>query len=275
MRAVARLAAWGLASLISVLFLYPYLWMCLGSMRSTNAILSAPLRLWPEHWNLGAFTRISDVGGVSLARATVNSLAITGVSTALAVAVTALGAYALARRPHLAAFRVLRGGFLLTMMYPYMLLVIPVYVVMYRLHLLGSYTGIVLFLSLGPVQFFLFEQFFRTLPPEVIEAATIDGAREWQILFLVVLPMAQPVVATVAIITFLLNWAQWFPVLVASTTPDTYTLPVALLNLNGELGMDFQGIMALSVITTVPPALLFLIAQRRVIGGMTEGAVKG
>jgi ABC-type glycerol-3-phosphate transport system permease component len=109
----------------------------------------------------------------------------------------------------------------------------------------------------------------------VIEAATIDGADETTILFRIVLPMARPVVATVAIITFLLNWAQWFPVMVISATPDTYTLPVALLNVNGELGTDFQGIMALAVVTTIPPVLLFLVAQRRVMGGMTEGAVKG
>jgi len=144
-----------------------------------------------------------------------------------------------------------------------------------KLGLLGGYVGIVLFLTLGPVQFFLFEQFFRTLPAEVIEAATIDGAAEWQILFRVVLPMARPVVATIAIITFLLNWAQWFPVLVISATPDTYTLPVALLAQNGELDTNFQATMALAVLTTLPPALLFLLAQRRVVGGMTEGAVKG
>ena len=109
----------------------------------------------------------------------------------------------------------------------------------------------------------------------MIEAATIDGASESAILWRVVLPMARPVVATVAIITFLLNWSQWFPVLIISTTPDTYTLPVALLNVNGELGTNFQGIMALAIITTIPPALLFLLAQRRVMGGMTDGAVKG
>jgi ABC-type glycerol-3-phosphate transport system permease component len=160
-------------------------------------------------------------------------------------------------------------------MYPYMLLVIPVYIVVYKLGLLGSYAGIVLFLAVSPIQFFLFEQFFRTLPHEVIEAATIDGASEVQILFRIVLPMAQSIVATVAIITFLLNWAQWFPVLVISSTSDTYTLPVALLNMNGELDSNFQGVMALAVITTVPVALLFLLAQRRVMSGMTEGAVKG
>jgi hypothetical protein len=126
-------------------------------------------------------------------------------------------------------------------------------------------------LMLGPPA----EQFFRAIPPEVIEAAVIDGASESQVLFKVVMPMAAPVVATVAIITFLLNWAQWFPILVISRTPDTYTLPVALLSMNGELGANFQGIMALSVITTLPVAVLFLIAQKRVMEGMAAGAVKG
>jgi ABC-type glycerol-3-phosphate transport system permease component len=271
----ARIAAYACAILISLLFLYPYVWMVLGALRSTSEILSAPLRLWPEHPNLDAFRGLDDLGGVSFARALANSVGITAVSSLLAVVVTALGAYALTRRPHALAFRIVRGGFLLTMMYPYMLLVIPVYLVVYKLGLLGGYTGIVLFLSLGPVQFFLFEQFFRTLPAEVIEAATIDGAGETAILFRIVLPMARPVVATVAIITFLLNWAQWFPVMVISSSPDTYTLPVALLNVNGELGTNFQAIMALAVLTAIPPVLLFLVAQRRVMGGMTEGAVKG
>ena len=270
-RVLARLVA----AAVSLLFVYPYLWMLSGAFRSTRDILSAPLHLWPEHFDLSGFGSIADVGGVSLLRCLVNSLVITGAVTVLAVAVAALGAYAITRRPTALAFRLLRGGFLLSMMYPYMLLVIPVYLVMYHLGLLGGYLGIVLFLALGPIQFFLFEQFFRTIPPAMIEAASIDGANEFQVLRLIILPMARAVVATVAVITFLLNWAQWFPVMVISASPDTYTLPVALLNLNGELGTNFQGIMALAVITTVPPALLFLLAQRQVMGGMTEGAIKG
>ena len=263
------------AVLASLFFLYPYVWMLVSSFRSTAAVLRAPLRLWPERFDLTGFASILQMGDLSLGRAVLNSLAVTGASTALAVVVTALGAYAITRRPRAVAFRLLRAGFLVTMMYPAMLLVIPVYIVVYKLGLLGGYAGIVLFLSLGPVQFFLFEQFFRTLPAEVIEAATIDGAGEGAILFRVVLPMARPVVATVAIITFLLNWAQWLPVLVISTNSDTWTLPVALLTLNGELGSNFQGIMALAVVTTIPVALLFLVAQRQVMQGMTEGAVKG
>lgn len=272
---LAQFAAYAAAGIVSLLFLYPYWWMLIGAFRSTREMMSAPLRLLPERFDLSIFAEIGRIGGVELWRYVMNSVAITGLSTALGVAVTALGAYALVRRPHLPGFSVLRYGFLLTIMYPYMLLVIPVYLVMFKLGLLGSYAGIVLFLALGPIQFFLFEQFFRGIPGEVIEAAIIDGASEAQVLFKVVLPMAAPVTATVAIITFLLNWAQWFPILVISRSPDTYTLPVALLSMSSELGANFQGIMALAVITTLPVAALFMFAQRRVMAGMAAGAVKG
>lgn len=272
---VLRVLAYLVAGTTSLVFLYPYAWMLANSFRTTQQALRNPLRLWPEGFDTSGFESILMVGDLSLWRALANSLLVTGASTVLAVLVSALGAYAIMRRPHALAFRALRYGFLLAVMYPYMLLVIPVYIVVYKLGLLGGYAGIILFLALGPIQFFLFEQFFRTLPPEVIEAATIDGAGELAILFRVVLPMAMPIVATVAIITFLLNWSQWFPVLVISSTSDTWTLPVALLNLNGELGTNFQGVMAMSVVTTIPVAVLFLLAQRRVMQGMTDGAVKG
>ncbi|MFV0335101.1 MAG: carbohydrate ABC transporter permease [Tropicimonas sp.] len=270
-----RILAYAFAIFGSIFFLYPYWWMLLGAFRPTEAILTNPLALWPESFDFSAFREIATVGGIPIWRYIVNSVLITTLSTVASVLITMTGAYAITRRPDLRAFKVLRSGFLLTMMYPYMLLVIPVYIVMFKLGLLGTYTGIILFLALGPVQFFLFEQFFRSIPGEVIEASIVDGANEWQVLFFVVLPMAMPVVATVTIITFLLNWAQWFPVLVISRQPGTYTLPVALLNMTGELGVNFQGIMALSIITTIPVTIVFLIAQRRVMQGMSDGAVKG
>jgi ABC-type glycerol-3-phosphate transport system permease component len=270
-----RAAAYTLASLLALLFLYPYWWMLVSAFRTTRDTLGNPLRPWPERLSLDVLASIARVGGVDLWVYVANSFAITVAATLLGVVATALGAYAIVRRPDLPGMRWLRAGFLLGIMYPYMLLVIPVYIVMHRLGLLGTYAGIILFLALGPIQFFLFEQFFRTVPRSVIEAATIDGASEFDVLVHVVLPMARPVVATAAIVSFLLGWAQWLPVLVVSRSPDTYTLPVALLNLNGELGVNFQGIMALAVITTLPVTLFFLLAQRRVMSGMTAGAVKG
>ena len=270
-----RCMAYILAVTVSLFCLYPFYWMLVSAFRSSKAILSSPLRPWPESFSLSILSELSQIGGTPLWVYVGNSIAITTASTAIGVLVTALGAYALVRRPDFWLFRLFRVGFLATIMYPYTLLVIPVYLVMFKIGLLGSYTGIVLFLAVGPIQFFLFEQFFKTLPKTVLEAAVVDGATEFQILFRVVIPMAMPVVATAAIITFLLNWSQWLPILVVSKSPSTYTLPVALMNLNGELGVNFQGIMALSVITTLPVILFFLLAQRRVISGMTAGAVKG
>ncbi len=270
-----RVLAYGTAILVSFGCLYPFFWMLVSAFRTSKAILASPLRPWPESLSLSVLSELAEIGGTPLWVYAGNSVLITTASTVLGILVTALGAYALVRRPDFWLFRAFRLGFLATIMYPYMLLVIPVYIVMYKIGLLGTYTGIVLFLAVGPIQFFLFEQFFQTIPKSVLEAAVVDGATEWQILFQVVLPMAMPVVATAAIITFLLNWSQWLPILVVSKSPATYTLPVALLNLNGELGVNFQGIMAMSVLTTLPVILFFLLAQRRVMSGMTAGAVKG
>ncbi len=272
---VTTAALYAIAIPVSLAFLYPYWWMCLGMFRNARRVLGDPLRLWPEQFDMSVFAEIARIGGVDLWVYVFNSFAITTASTILGVAVTAMGAYALCRRPDLPGFRWLRFGFLLTIMYPYMLLVIPVYIVVFKLGLLGSYAGIVLFLALGPIQFFLFDRFFRTLPREVIEAGICDGASEAQILFRIILPMAKPVLATVALITFLINWSQWFPILVISRSPDTFTLPVALLSMNGELGASFRAIMALAFVTTLPVAIAFVLAQRRVMEGMAAGAVKG
>ncbi|MEO1105008.1 MAG: carbohydrate ABC transporter permease, partial [Pseudomonadota bacterium] len=231
------LCAYGFAILATIFFLYPYWWMLLSALRSTEAILTNPLALWPETFDLSALRDVARIGGKPLWLYALNSVFITAASTAVSVAVTALGAYALVRSPNAWPMKALRAGFLLTIMYPYMLLVIPVYIVMFKIGLLGTYAGIILFLALGPIQFFLFEQFFRRIPAEVIEAATVDGASEWTIFRSIILPISTPIVATVAIITFLLNWAQWFPILVISRSTDTYTLPVALLSLNSELGV--------------------------------------
>ncbi len=270
-----KVLAYATAILVSLICLYPFFWMVVSAFRTSKAILASPLRPWPESFSLAVFSDLAQIGGTPLWVYASNSVLITTVSTMLSVLITALGAYALVRRPDFWLFKALRMGFMATIMYPYMLLVIPVYLVMYKIGLLGSYAGIVLFLAVGPIQFFLFEQFFRTLPRSVLEAAVVDGATERQILFQVVMPMAAPAVATASIITFLLNWSQWLPVLVVSKSPATYTLPVALMNLNGELGVNFQGIMALSALTTLPVIFFFLLTQRRVMTGMTAGAVKG
>jgi ABC-type glycerol-3-phosphate transport system permease component len=272
---VRRALVYAAALLLALVFLYPFWWMVVSSFRTQSAILSAPLRLLPETLDLAAWRSIARLGGTDLAVYVFNSLAITALSTLLAIATTGFGAYALCRNPRLPLFALVRYGFLLSIMFPYMLLLIPLYFVTYKLGLLGSYAGIVLVLSLVPLVFFLFVQFFRSIPRELLEAARVDGASETQVLLRIVLPLARPVVLTATLIAFLLNWKQWFPVLVLSASPDTYTLPVALLALNSEYGINFQSTMALATLTTLPVVVLFILTQRRVLDGFLAGAVKG
>ena len=209
MRVLAfRALLYAAASSVSLLFVYPFIWMITSSFRTQDAILSAPLRLWPESFNLTAFRDIASIGGVALSGFAWNSILITLLSTALGVCVTGLGAYALYRNPRLPLFTSVRYGFLLTIMYPHMLLVIPLYFVSYKLNLLGTTLGIILVMSIVPLVFFIFVQFFRSIPAEMIEAAKIDGASEWQILLLVIVPIARPVITTAVLIAFLMNWKQ-------------------------------------------------------------------
>ncbi|MBS7706820.1 carbohydrate ABC transporter permease [Chelatococcus asaccharovorans] len=266
---------YAVAILIAAIFIYPFFWMVVSSFRTQEAILSAPMRLLPEHFDTTAFKSLATIGGTALSTFAWNSVLITVLATTIGVGVMGLGAYALYRNPRLPLFTSLRYGFLLTIMYPNMLLVIPLYFVSYKLGLLGSTLGIVLVMSLVPLVFFIFVQFFRTIPHEMIEAARIDGAGEWQILRLIILPIARPVILTAVLIAFLMNWKQWFPIMVLSTSPNTYTLPVALAALNSEYGVDFQATMALATITVVPVVVLFLATQRRVMGSFMAGAVKG
>jgi ABC-type glycerol-3-phosphate transport system permease component len=274
-RMIARITVYATASLVSLVFVYPFLWMLISGFRTQSAILSDPLRLWPEHFDLTAFRSIGQIGGDPLVHFVVNSVVITLAATAIGVCATGLGAYALYRRPNLPLFASVRYGFLVTIMYPNMMLVIPLYFVIYHIGLLGSYAGIILSISLVPLTFFVFVQFFRTIPREIIEAASIDGASEWAIFSRIVLPIARPVVSTATLIAFLLNWKQWLPVVVLSTTSDSYTLPVALISLNSEYGINFQATMALATLTVLPVVVLFLITQRRVMDGIVAGAVKG
>jgi multiple sugar transport system permease protein len=264
-----------MACAVSLAFLYPFWWMAVASFRSQQAILSDPLRPWPESFDLSGFAALARIGGVSIWVFARNSVVYSAAATILGVTIMALGAYALHRRRGSPVFEIVRYGFLVKIMYPSMLLVIPLYFVVHRFGLLGSPIGIVIVMCAMPLVFFLFMEFFAAVPDEIVDAARVDGAGEFRILTRIVMPMASPVVLTAVLIAFLLAWKQWFPVMVLSTGPDTYTLPIALISLNSELGVEFQAIMALATLTVLPVAILFVLTQRRVMDGFLSGGVKG
>lgn len=266
---------YGVALLVSLLFIYPFLWMIASSFKSTKDILQKPLQLVSSNLTVAAYQSLEQVAGNPLWLYAFNSLFIVGAATLLTVLITSLGAYAIWRKPHLPLFGLVEKLFLISIMYPYILLLMPVYVIMFRIGLLGTRLGIILFLTLGPIQFFLFREFFSKIPRELIESAHIDGAKELNIFSSIIAPMARPVFLTVLLISFILIWENWFPVLVISTSMKTYTLPVVLFNFDSQLEVNFPEIMALATVVSLPIMVVFFLTQRRVMEGFAAGSVKG
>jgi multiple sugar transport system permease protein len=267
--------------IVSFVMLYPFLWMVFGSFKTNAEIVQNPLALLPINWSPVGYRNIATLGGNSIWHYFKNSVIIAVSISCLTVMATSFGGYALYRNRKLPFFGFIEKSFLISMMYPAVLLLIPLYVIVVKMGLYGTHNfgGIILASSTGAwgaaLPFFLAKQFFASAPYSLIEASTIDGANEFQILFRVMLPVMYPVIATSFLVSFLTSWGTWLPVLMLSKDMSTYTLAAMLVNLNSDLGVDLSQTAALSTVVTLPVVIVFLITQRRVMDGIAAGSVKG
>lgn len=270
-----------LLTIVSFIMIYPFLWMLFGSFKTNQDLIQNPLSLLPEKWVLSGWQGIMTLSGNSLWHYFKNSIIIAVGSTLIVVLATSLGGYALYRKKDLPGFRLIETSFTVSLMYPAVLLLIPLYVMVIQLKLYGTnnFLGIILASSTGAwgaaLPFFLFRNFFQSLPYELVEAATIDGASEFQIFFKVVTPVMYPVFTTATLISFLSSWGLWLPVLMLSKDMSTYNMAAMLVNLNSDLGVDLSMTAALSTAISLPVVLVFLITQRKVMDGIAAGSVKG
>ncbi len=270
-----------LLTIVSFIMIYPFLWMLFGSFKTNQDLIQNPLSLLPEKWVLSGWQGIMTLSGNSLWHYFKNSIIIAVGSTLIVVLATSLGGYALYRKKDLPGFRLIETSFTVSLMYPAVLLLIPLYVMVIQLKLYGTnnFLGIILASSTGAwgaaLPFFLFRNFFQSLPYELVEAATIGGASEFQIFFKVVTPVMYPVFTTATLISFLSSWGLWLPVLMLSKDMSTYNMAAMLVNLNSDLGVDLSMTAALSTAISLPVVLVFLITQRKVMDGIAAGSVKG
>jgi len=205
-----------------------------------------------------------------------NSLVVAGSTTALCVALGSLCAYALARM-RFRGRRVLLAGVLAVAMFPQISIVSPLYLLLRALGLIDSYPGLVLpYLTFAmPLTIWLLVGFFRQLPPDLEEAAWVDGAGRLRTLLEVVLPVAAPAVATTAILTFVYCWNEFLFALSFTLGPERQTVPVAIALFRGQYQVPWGQVLAAAVVASAPVALLVLAFQRRIVQGLTSGAVKG
>ena len=239
---------------------YPLAWMIAISLKTADGL---SLRYYGEVWQSGPFDRYF-----------VNSFVVAAIVLAGNLLFCTMAGYAFAR------YRI-RGGklvFLLvlsTIMLPKQVILVPLYILMQRMGLIDTYWALTLPFLVDPFNIFLVRQYVSTIPTDCEEAARMDGAGEFTILFRVVFPMLKPVLAVVAIHTCLTNWNSFLFPFILTHSASMRTLPVGLAMLSqGAHSIDWGHLMAGAVISALPVVAAFLVFQRRIIGGLTAGISK-
>ncbi len=277
-RSVRRLAAavklWVPLTAWLAFVLAPYAWMFVTSLKPPAELYTKTVRYWPDHPTFEAYLllmRTTPFLGY-MRNSTIVALA----TCAIALSVAMAAAYCFSRIPFKGK-AVLLFGFLMTQLFPSVLLVLPLFLLMRSLGILNTPPALILAHSTFAVPFatWLLTGFFNAIPRELDEAATIDGCTRFQAFRHVLLPLCAPGVAAAVTYIFIYSWNEFLYALTFTADLRARTLPVGLQTFMGEYIIRWDLLTAGGVITALPIVVFFMLVQRRLIAGLTAGAVKG
>jgi ABC-type glycerol-3-phosphate transport system permease component len=273
-RRIGRWAVFALAVGFGIVMLIPFALMVSTAFKPHAFVLETPPRLIPEQPTLDNF--VDAWTGQDFGRYFLNSLVVSVASTAIAVTLSAMLAFAFARY-RFPGRRVLFGALLFTMMVPGMVLLIPQFVLAKNLGLLNSLQGLVIVyatMNLG-INTFLLRGFFASMPDEMFDAAAVDGAGVWSSFRRVALPLARPGLATVTLFSFLASWDEFTWAIITLSDKQLYTLPIAVRSLQRANATEWGLVFAASLIALGPVLVLFVALQKQFVSGAFVGATKG
>lgn len=268
-----RLLGYAGLGLLALFVLVPLLATVLGGLKTLGELRQNPFGL-PLHPRWSNLTSI--LSGARYWRLLGNSLLVAGFVTAITVMLAGMAAFVLA---HIRFFgrEMLMGYLMLGLMFPAATAMLPLFIQIRDLGLLDSYAGLVLAevaFSLS-MSVLLFRNFFRQLPPELFDAAKMDGCGYTRMYFSITLPLCRPIVTTVAIVTFVTSWNNYLLPLLLLDSPGRYTWPLGIMDYQGQYSTEWQLVLAFITLTILPAVLVFVLAQRHIVAGLTAGAVKG
>ena len=264
---------------ICILSLIPFLWLLSTALkgRSENIFAYPPIFI-PKDFTLENFKEVLRL--VPIIRYVINSFIVAASTVVLNVILSALAAYPLARM-EFKGKKIAFFAILATIMVPFQTIMLPVYIITLKLHLIDSYStfsgylGMIMPFAVNAFGIFLLRQAFLTIPKEIEESAVIDGCNSFQIFFKLLLPMIKPSVALLAIFTFIGSWGEFLWPSIVLTNEKLFTLPVGINNLSSAFSADYRLVAAGSIVSIIPIIIFFLALQKYFISGTTEGAVKG
>lgn len=255
----------------------PILWVFSTSLNDTNTLLSTSVRLLPQKITLRHYARVLTGSDSQFLRWLLNStiVALSTVVLSLIVGITAAYAYS---RYRFKGRKLILNSFLLLNAFPNILSIVAYFKILSLLKLAGSITGLVIAYTGGQLIFTIWnlKGYFDTLPYEIEEAALIDGASPFKVLYKIVLPLAKPAIAVTAMFSFMAGWNEYVIAATFMTDRKMFTLPVGLYSLQnaGNYAQDWPLFAAGSLIVAVPVMIVFLILQRSLVSGLTLGSSK-
>lgn len=259
--------------LVTLIIALPLVWMVIGSLKTPGELLSRDLSLTPQNPSLDAYAQAT--AQVDFVRLFINSVIVTAIGSSIKVLLALTTAYALVfvRFP---LKTLIFGGILVALMVPAQVSLVPNYVLIAGLGGRDTYWGIILPGLATAFGTFLLRQHFLSLPPELMEAAEMDGAGHFRRLVQIVAPLSGPTIATVALVTIVSEWNDYLWPLIIASSPSMATLPVGLTALQNSEGNAaiYPMLMAGAVVVIVPVLVLFVFLQRYIVAGLTQGAVK-
>jgi multiple sugar transport system permease protein len=249
---------------------FPFLWTISTSI-TPGAGLNATPQLIPENPSLSAYLEL--FANTPFARIIGNSLGLAIATTVLQLVTSSLAAYAFSRLPFRGSNLVF-ALYLATMMIPIQVLIVPLFVQMRDLGLVDTYLGVLLPSIASAFGVFLLRQAMNSVPRELDEAATIDGAGHFRIFGTIVLPLVGPTLATLAVFSFMSSWNSFLWPLIILRSSELQTLPLALAGLQGQYTTQWDVMMAGSVVSILPMLAVYLFAQKYVIQGVASSGIK-
>ncbi|WP_371784814.1 carbohydrate ABC transporter permease [Streptosporangium subroseum] len=270
---LGQLILLAITGVLAVIWLAPIAWAVATSLKPEADTTRLPLTWFGSEVTLDAYGLVLGTGGI--VKWAINSTVTAVVVTVLTVLFSAMAAYGFART-QFRGQRVLFAAILAGIMVPPQVLIAPLFAEMVTLGLVDTWWGIILPQVAAPVIVYILYKFFQGVPPELEQAAFVDGAGRWRVFFMIVLPLSRPVLAAVAIFTFITTWNNFLWPFLVSTDPNTMTLPVGLANVvQGTFGVRYAQIMASVVLAGLPLLIIFVFFQRQIIRGVAHTGLAG
>ncbi|WP_344323016.1 carbohydrate ABC transporter permease [Streptomyces macrosporus] len=260
------------ALVLAVLWVLPLAWAVATSLKPENETTRTSLEWIGSRITFDAYEKVWASG--DLGRWMLNSAYVSVVTTVLTVVTCAMAAYGFSRT-EFRGRRFLYGLVLAGIMVPPQVLIAPLFAEMVSLGLVDTYWGVILPQVAVPAMVFILVKFFEGVPREVEEAAFVDGAGRWRVFWTVVVPLSRPVLAAVAIFTFIQTWNNFLWPFLVTTDPGGMTLPVGLVNVQSTYGARYAQVMASLVIAGLPLLLVFAFFQRQIVRGVAHTGLAG